>query len=115
MQVRMIAENGGHRYAIGQIVTINKIEGKVYFGKEYAYGRQWAFTDDEFEPVPSLNDELIKALQRIADWDLPDTGKFWDKERLVPASYESLYGSNGARDYIKNIAKEALEKVKKNM
>lgn len=53
-------------------------------------------------------EKLKAALTRIANWDLPATGKFWDREKTQPTSYETEYGSNGARDYIKNIAKEAL-------
>lgn len=47
------------------------------------------------------------ALQRIAKWygEFPYT-EFNGKE----CSYESAHGSNGARDYMRNIAKQALEK-----
>ena len=48
------------------------------------------------------------ALQVIARWDLPPTGKFWDEEKTRPTSYEAEYGSNGARDYMRNLAIAAL-------
>lgn len=48
------------------------------------------------------------ALKKIANWELPTTGEFVDEERTIPASYGFLYGSNGERDYMRNIAKEAL-------
>lgn len=55
---------------------------------------------------------LKKTLLRITNWDLPSTGKFWDKEKTRPTSYETEYGSNGARDYIRSLAKEILEETK---
>jgi hypothetical protein len=53
----------------------------------------------------------LTALEKIRDWDLPSTGKFWDEEKTRPISYESEYGSNGVRDYIKQVARKALAKV----
>jgi len=51
---------------------------------------------------------LEKALSKIAKWSLPDTGKFVDEEKTRPASYDFLHGSNGERDYMRNIARMAL-------
>lgn len=48
------------------------------------------------------------ALRRIANWQLPSTDEFVDEEKTIPASYGFLYGSNGERDYMRNIAKNAL-------
>lgn len=53
-------------------------------------------------------EELENALKKIASWELPETGKFWDKEETRPLSYEAEYGSNGVRDYIKKIAQDSL-------
>lgn len=53
--------------------------------------------------------KLTEALEKIANWELPATGQFWDDEKTRPMGYESAYGSNGAREYIKSIAKEALK------
>jgi hypothetical protein len=58
--------------------------------------------------LQSENERLREALTKIANWELPPTGKFWDREKTQPTSYETEYGSNGARDYVKNIAKDAL-------
>lgn len=44
------------------------------------------------------------ALQRIAAWNLPQAE--W---RGQPCSYEVCYGSNGARDFIKKVASDALK------
>lgn len=49
-------------------------------------------------------ENMSRALKIISDWDLPKAEHKGD-----PCSYESAYGSNGARDYIKHVAKEALE------
>lgn len=51
---------------------------------------------------------LLNALNTIAIWQLPETGKFWDEEKKEPMSYETAWGSNGARDYMKNVAHEAI-------
>lgn len=51
---------------------------------------------------------LRKALTQIAKWELPSTGEFWDRDSEEPVSYEAKHGSNGARNYIRNIAQEAL-------
>jgi hypothetical protein len=53
-------------------------------------------------------DRLRKALTIIANWTLPATGKFWDEEQTRPTSYEAEYGSNGARDYMRNLAAQTL-------
>lgn len=52
------------------------------------------------------HDFLLQAMKKIAAWDLPATGKTWESGE--PMSYESCYGSNGARDYIRTIASEAI-------
>lgn len=48
------------------------------------------------------------ALRQIANWtDFPSTGKFWPGG-VVPVSYETEHGSNGARDYMRQVALDAL-------
>lgn len=50
-----------------------------------------------------------KALKQIRDWQLPETGRFWDNgTSFDPMSYEACYGSNGVRDYFKALAASAL-------
>ena len=49
------------------------------------------------------------ALRRVADWELPKTDEFVDEEKTIPASYGYLYGSNGERNYIRQLAKNALD------
>lgn len=68
------------------------------------------------EPAPTTIDEkdnrikvLEDALRKIANWDLPKTGLFWtDGNTKRETSYETEYGSNGVRDYIKLLAHKAL-------
>ncbi len=64
------------------------------------------------------NRKLRKALKFIADWKLP-TSTYSDWSRVnagkattptqIPCSYETAHGSNGARDYIRAVAAEALQ------
>jgi hypothetical protein len=58
-------------------------------------------------------EKMIRALEIIARWQLPETGKFWENQDGTlsdrPMSYEACWGSNGARDYIRGIARDALE------
>lgn len=46
------------------------------------------------------------ALERIAAWEMPVTGRTWDDG--TPMSYAACYGSNGERDHIKAMARAAL-------
>ena len=53
------------------------------------------------------------ALRRIEKWfgEFPETGEFWDQEKQRPKSYATCYGSNGERDFMRGIAREALKGV----
>lgn len=55
------------------------------------------------------NDRLRSALQRIERWfgEFPETGKTWP-ETGDPVSYGACYGSNGERDYMREVARKAL-------
>lgn len=53
---------------------------------------------------------LIAALAHVERWDLPDSGRKWDDG--TPMSYSAAYGSNGARDYMRLIARTALAGVR---
>jgi len=67
--------------------------------------------ENEIESAGQLiieHERYEKALKQIEEWQLPSTGQFWDDEETRPMSYESLYGSNGVRDYMRNVAREAL-------
>lgn len=55
--------------------------------------------------------ELAEALNVIAAWKFPPTGRKWDDGSDM--SYGAAYGSNGQRDYMLKIAEEALAKLPK--
>lgn len=57
-------------------------------------------------------ERLRKALRRIERWEgeFPSTGRYWDEpENTQPMSYGACYGSNGERDYMRQVAREALK------
>ena len=55
--------------------------------------------------------ELRRALSVIERWhgEFPSTGKFWDDDEKRPMSYVFCYGSNGERDYMRDIARKTLK------
>lgn len=54
------------------------------------------------------SNHLVNALQKIARWhdEFPATGKTWDDG--TPMSYGAANGSNGERDYMRQVALDAL-------
>lgn len=58
--------------------------------------------------------EMRAALTRIEKWDdeFPQTGEFWPNTDGTtsdrPMSYGACYGSNGERDYMRSVARDAL-------
>lgn len=56
----------------------------------------------------ACQDSMRKALEKIERWfgEFPPTGKTWDDGS--PMSYGVCYGSNGERDFMRGIAREAL-------
>jgi hypothetical protein len=55
-------------------------------------------------------ERLRAALTRIEKWfgEFPETGKFWEDDATRPMSYGACYGSNGERDFMRQIARDAL-------
>lgn len=82
-------------------------------------GRKWN-KDQEAEAIAAWNErshiaaqdaEIARkdaAIERIARWvgEFPDTGRRWKGGE--PMSYGACYGSHGERDYMRNIARSAL-------
>lgn len=70
---------------------------------------------DSHEQLEAEAERLREALMRIERWfgEFPETGKFWrgDEGAITdrPMSYGAAYGSNGERDYMRSIARAALE------
>ena len=50
------------------------------------------------------------ALAKIERWfgEFPATEEFWDKEKTRPMSYAACFGSNGERDFMRDVARSAL-------
>jgi hypothetical protein len=63
---------------------------------------------DDKSKLQAKCDKYEAALKVVRNWKLPATGKFWDTEQSRPMSYEACFGSNGARDFMRNVANEAL-------
>lgn len=55
--------------------------------------------------------EIVAALAKIEKWfgEFPETGRKWDDGE--PMSYSATFGSNGERDYMRQVAREALSKL----
>lgn len=55
--------------------------------------------------------KLENALRRIAKWfgEFPATDRTWSPSDKTPMSYGSCFGSNGERDYMREVASQALE------
>ena len=65
----------------------------------------------DYEWAHELYEDLVRyktALDRIAAWEMPRTGKYWPSGNEMRYGY--LYGSRGEQDVIQNIAIEALNK-----
>ena len=72
-------------------------------------------TPEEIRAAMDLKDAEISrlrtALERIERWygEFPATGRFWDDPvNASPMSYSACYGSNGERDFMRSVAREAL-------
>ena len=61
-------------------------------------------TVEEQNEILLENRKMRKALEFIRDWQLPVV----DDGVGGKASYQSMRGSNGARDYMRKIANDAL-------
>ena len=55
-----------------------------------------------------MNSRMLAALRRIERWfgEFPPTGQQWDDGS--PMSYFACYGSNGERDYMRSVARDAI-------
>lgn len=76
-------------------------------------GWVWDETSDKWiapvgaSPIPA---KVREALEQITRWDgFPDTGRFWDvPDNTEPMSYGACFGSNGEREFMREIAEKAL-------
>ena len=58
--------------------------------------------------LASQRDRMKDALIIVYEWKLPDTGRFWTASE-EPMSYAACFGSNGERDYMREVAEKALQ------
>lgn len=63
----------------------------------------------ERDELRNLADQLAAALSRIKQWhgEFPSTGRTWDDG--TPMSYGACWGSNGERDFMRQIATNILD------
>ena len=53
---------------------------------------------------------LRDALERIYEWNsFPPTGYYWEDDIERPMSYSTAFGNSGERDYMRKVAKNALD------
>ena len=52
---------------------------------------------------------LLRALKVVADWKLPPSDRTFPDGTVM--TYETAYGSNGARIYMREQARAAIDKV----
>ena len=67
--------------------------------------------------VIKQRDELLAALERINRWhgEFPPSGRYWDTpHNTLPMSFSACNGSNGERDYMRDVARAAIASVKGN-
>lgn len=98
----------------------DKIRAKTAIGKLMCAGAFFMAENaragnDTYQPeinmIAGKIDKLLlnrfeKALQNVVDWKLPPSGQhFHDGTEM---SYETAFGSNGSRDYFRQVAREAL-------
>jgi hypothetical protein len=64
----------------------------------------------EVEKLRETRAAQREALERIHRWqgEFPPTGEFWDDRKTQPMSYGAAYGSNGERDFMREVARKAL-------
>lgn len=59
--------------------------------------------NEELAKILMENRKMRQALEFINNWDLPRV-----EHRGESISYESARGSNGARDYMRKVARDAI-------
>lgn len=66
----------------------------------------------EQKPAPDVT-QLMEALEQIERWDgFPSTGEVWE-DSGEPVSYGAAFGSNGERDFMREVARKALAAYRK--
>ncbi len=119
MRINYLYTNMEKRYTQGKWYANGiyiMIEGKTgaqgqAFKQSFKIGEQH---DEEAEANAKLMaaaPEMLEALQKIANWELPETGQFWEDDKSRPVSYTAEHGTEGAKRFIQNIAINILNKL----
>jgi len=90
---------------LGRLKSMTEVEMKTYHLQE-----PHEITDDERREL-EVQLRMANALRRIAKWfgEFPETGEFYDNDKTRPVSFAANYGSNGERDFMRELARKALE------
>lgn len=68
-----------------------------------------ACPDEPTARTIAATEAALQLLEKVANWELPDTDKTWDDG--TPMSYTAAFGTNGARDYFKGLARLFLNNL----
>lgn len=102
----------------GRLIDAANVRADIYNGDDreciktdvmnsFYAGAEWARKESDGEI-----ERIRAALDRIARWhgEFQETGRYWDEpNNTQPMSYGGAYGSNGERDYMRQVAREALD------
>lgn len=71
---------------------------------------QLDMAEARIKELEALVERKDAALARIEKWfgEFPKTGRYWDKQKTEEMSYAAAFGSNGERDYMRAVARNAL-------
>ena len=98
------------KYNTSKTTIRNKlIEFEVYEAQRSSYGTS---IERVSSAILRLREEIKhkdEALRKIAEWELPESGVFWDKEEKSPMPYRVAFGIVSEVEYMRNIANEALK------
>ena len=62
----------------------------------------------DYEALQAASEALVGSLEQIERWDgFPSIGEVWE-ESGEPVSYGAAFGSNGERDFMREVARKAL-------
>jgi hypothetical protein len=109
-----IVFDGPPSHESGRFVEVeNAVGASIKFG-------EWVKRPDDFWvirfPDPAAmktqRDELAAALKSIEKWvgEFPPSGRTWDDGTEM--SYGAAFGANGEQDYMREVARAALDKMK---
>jgi len=94
-----------------ELVEENKSLLKNLRGKHELTGATYQHLISKLEAQTAQMLELVEALEQIERWNgFPSTGKTWEGSG-EPVSYGAAFGSNGERDFMRQVARKALARI----